>query len=60
MPDTSDAEQKQYHKRATGLALATVKKRSKDSELKLYGSCFWYVLEFSTLHLLSVVGERCG
>lgn len=56
MPDTTDSEQKQYHKRATGLALATVKKRSKESELKLYGSCFcpfvqrvWMSLEFKGL-----------
>jgi hypothetical protein len=33
--------QKTYHKKATGAALATVKKHSKDHELKLFGSCFW-------------------
>ena len=36
-------EKKSYHTKATGPALATVKKRSKDHTLKLYGSCFWYV-----------------
>lgn len=29
--------------KATGAALATTKKHSKDSDLKLYGACFWYV-----------------
>lgn len=33
-------EKKSYHTKATGPALATVKKRSKDHTLKLYGSCF--------------------
>ncbi|MCJ1357205.1 MAG: hypothetical protein MMC33_007201 [Icmadophila ericetorum] len=44
--------QKTYHKKATGTALATVKKHSKDNELKLFGSCFcpfvqrvWIALE---------------
>ncbi|KAI9756732.1 MAG: hypothetical protein M4579_003733 [Chaenotheca gracillima] len=44
--------QKTYHKRASGLALSTVKKHSKEHELKLYGSCFcpfvqrvWIALE---------------
>ncbi|KAK5009025.1 hypothetical protein LTR39_005029, partial [Cryomyces antarcticus] len=42
----SDANQngndgkKTYHKKATGNALNTVKKHSKEHELKLYGSCF--------------------
>jgi len=36
-------EQKTYHKKVTGAALVTVKKHSKDHELKLFGSCFWYV-----------------
>ncbi|KAL6717874.1 hypothetical protein ACLMJK_003959 [Lecanora helva] len=31
---------KSYHKKATGAALNTVKKHSKDHDLKLYGSCF--------------------
>lgn len=41
MSDESKSEQKTYHKRATGSALSTVKKRSKDHDLKLIGSCFW-------------------
>ena len=41
MSDKSPSEQKTYHKRATGAALATVKKHAKDHELKLIGSCFW-------------------
>jgi hypothetical protein len=35
------ANQKTYHKKATGAALVTVKKHVKENELKLYGSCFW-------------------
>ncbi|KAI9768336.1 MAG: Glutathione S-transferase U1 [Geoglossum simile] len=49
-------EQKTYHKKATGAALATVKKHSKDHELKLFGSCFcpfvqrvWIALELKGL-----------
>ncbi|CZR60819.1 related to glutathione transferase omega 1 [Phialocephala subalpina] len=44
--------QKTYHKKASGAALATVRKHSKDHELKLFGSCFcpfvqrvWIALE---------------
>jgi len=33
-------EKKSYHTKATGAALATVKKHSKEDTLKLYGSCF--------------------
>jgi hypothetical protein len=33
--------QKSYHTKATGLAAETVDKRSAESNLKLYGSCFW-------------------
>jgi len=33
--------QKTYHKKATGTALSTVKRHSKEHEFKLYGSCFW-------------------
>ncbi|KAJ6445606.1 glutathione transferase [Purpureocillium lavendulum] len=29
-------------RKATGAALATVKKHTKDSDLKLYAACFWY------------------
>ena len=42
MADEMKSNQKSYHKRATGVALATVKKHSKEHDLKLYGSCFWY------------------
>ena len=41
MADKQKPDQKTYHKKASGLALATVKKHSKDHELKLYGGCFW-------------------
>ena len=41
MSDNANSEKKTYHKKATGIALNTVKKHSKDHELKLYGSCFW-------------------
>jgi len=34
-------DKKTYHKKATGDALETVKKHSKDDDLKLFGSCFW-------------------
>ncbi|KAI9847546.1 MAG: hypothetical protein M1838_000845, partial [Thelocarpon superellum] len=44
--------EKTYHKKATGLASVTVKKHSKESDLKLFGSCFcpfvqriWIALE---------------
>ncbi|RAL63787.1 hypothetical protein DID88_003432 [Monilinia fructigena] len=44
--------QKTYHKRASGLALNTVKKHSKENDLKLFASCFcpfvqrvWIALE---------------
>lgn len=45
MTDNAKTDQKTYHKKATGLALATVKKHAKEHGLKLYGSCFWYVLD---------------
>jgi glutathione S-transferase len=35
-----DPTKKTYHKKATGPALATVKKHSKEDSLKLYGGCF--------------------
>jgi glutathione S-transferase len=38
-----DPQKKTYHKKATGNALTTVKNHAKEDELKLYGSCFWYV-----------------
>ncbi|KAL8749155.1 MAG: hypothetical protein Q9199_007858 [Rusavskia elegans] len=40
MADDTKSNQKTYHKKATGEALVTAKKHSKDHELKLYGSCF--------------------
>lgn len=40
---SNNKEQKTYHKKASGNALATAKKHSKDHDLKLFGSCFWYV-----------------
>lgn len=43
MGDDAKAGQKAYHKKATGAALNTVKKHVKDQDLKLFGSCFWYV-----------------
>lgn len=39
--DSPKKEKKTYHKKASGPALKTVEKHSKDHELKLYGSCFW-------------------
>jgi hypothetical protein len=39
---TTEKEEKSYHKQATGEALKTVEKRSKEHDLKLYGGCFWY------------------
>lgn len=47
MTDTNqggDSSKKTYHKKATGNALATVKDHAKDEDLKLFGSCFWYVV----------------
>ncbi|TID21762.1 SAICAR synthase-like protein [Venturia nashicola] len=50
-------EKKSYHTKATGAALATVKKHSKEQNLKLYGGCFcpfvqrvWISLEAKELH----------
>jgi glutathione S-transferase len=39
--DANASVQKTYHKKATGTALSTVKRHSKEHEFKLYGSCFW-------------------
>ncbi|KAF8534572.1 glutathione S-transferase [Trichophaea hybrida] len=51
--NAGEEKQKSYHKKATGQALQTVKKHSKDTEIKLFGSCFcpfvqrvWIALEF--------------
>jgi len=52
MADPSQTQQKTYHKKTSGLAYLTAKKCSKESDLKLYGSCFcpfvqrvWIALE---------------
>ncbi|EEQ85623.1 hypothetical protein RJZ56_005338 [Blastomyces dermatitidis] len=46
------AQQKSYHKKASGPAAVTVKKHARESDLKLFGSCFcpfvqrvWIALE---------------
>lgn len=44
MSDNPNPSQKTYHKKATGAALSTIKRHSKEHELKLFGSCFWYAL----------------
>jgi glutathione S-transferase len=41
MADQKNKKQKTYHKKATGAALATVRKHSKEHDLKLFASCFW-------------------
>ncbi|KAI9752321.1 MAG: hypothetical protein M1835_001106 [Candelina submexicana] len=53
MSDSKRFQQKTYHKKATGSALVTVKKHSKDHDFKLLGSCFcpfvqriWIALQF--------------
>jgi glutathione S-transferase len=53
---TKSETQKTYHKKATGPALVTVKKHAKDSDLRLYGSCFcpfvqrvWIALEIKNI-----------
>lgn len=46
MSENANSKQKTYHKKATGIALNTVKKHAKEHDLKLYGSCFWYVFLF--------------
>ena len=38
-----ESSKKTYHKKATGTALATVRDHAREEDLKLYGSCFWYV-----------------
>ena len=53
MSDSPNSSQKTYHKKATGAALATTKKHSKEHELKLYGSCFWYAILPIDFFLLS-------
>jgi len=44
MSNTDKGEQKgkkNYHTKATGNALDTVKKHSQENDLKLFSSCFW-------------------
>ena len=43
MANASETGQKTYHTKATGAAFVTAKRRSKDHDLKLFGSCFWYL-----------------
>lgn len=57
MSGNANFEKKSYHKKATGVALNTVKKHSKQHDLKLYGSCFcpfvqrvWISLEVKCLN----------
>lgn len=45
----NDPTKKTYHKKATGKALETVEKHSQDHDLKLFGSCFWYVVILKSL-----------
>jgi len=55
MTDTNqggDSSKKTYHKKATGNALTTVKNHAKEEDLKLYGSCFWYVIITWTVNLV--------
>lgn len=40
----SAQNQKSYHRQPTGLAATTAANHSKEADLKLYGSCFWWVL----------------
>ena len=42
-----DATKKTYSKKTTGAAAATAEAHSAERELKLYGSCFWYVRKYS-------------
>jgi len=54
--NADSSKQKTYHKKATGTALGTVKRHSKEHDLKLFGSCFcpfvqrvWIALEAKDL-----------
>ena len=38
-----DPNKKTYNKKATGEALKTAEKHADENDLKLFGSCFWYV-----------------
>ena len=67
MSENPNPSQKTYHKKATGAALNTVKRHTKEHELKLFGSCFWYVglvtwpsLVFANVKLRSVQQEFDG
>ncbi|KAK8192850.1 uncharacterized protein BKA78DRAFT_294311 [Phyllosticta capitalensis] len=53
---TKQDDKKSYHTKATGKALATVKRHSTNDELKLFGSCFcpfvqrvWISLEYKKI-----------
>jgi hypothetical protein len=55
MTDTNqggDSSKKTYHNKATGNALTTVKNHAKEEDLKLYGSCFWYVIITFAINLV--------
>jgi len=54
-----DAIKKTYHKKATGNALTTVKSHSREDELKLYGSAFWYAINSSLLETLAPQLSYC-
>jgi hypothetical protein len=38
---TNTPSQKNYHTQATGTAAETVANHTEESDLKLFGSCFW-------------------
>jgi hypothetical protein len=42
--ESTAQEKKSYHTKATGQALVTAKRHSREHSLKLYGSCFWYAV----------------
>jgi hypothetical protein len=48
--ENTQKEKKSYHTKATGAALATVKKHSKEHSLRLYGGCFWYYSFLSCIY----------
>lgn len=53
---TKQDDKKSYHTKATGKALATVKRHSTNDELKLFGSCFWYVVQGICTSLRTLAG----
>ena len=52
-----EASKKSYHKKATGTALATVRDHAGEEDLKLYGSCFWYVSTFEHFLLYRLTSQ---